>query len=183
MAVDILQDWKDTLAALPKVADTSWAATFAEWYADRVINIETSPALDTTTGFTFPFAEAVFAAALIALTPTTDALAGITGFANAWESAILLTIPTVAPGAFIPPSTPATLFSVVTGTIIDPASTALGKAKIIELASASPVPDPQDSEFPVKFRDATLLLTITVTGLNSVSPTPGPLVAAAVPLL
>lgn len=183
MPIDALQDWKDELENLPKVNDSSWALNFAEWYADRLVNIEAdSSVLDTSAGFVFTFAETTFALALTSLSPTTDPVAGITSFANAWESAILATTVVVAPGAFIPPSDPATTFSAVTGTVIDPPSIAAAKAKIIELGSSSPVDDPQDSEFPVKFREATLLLTITVTGLNSL-PTPTPLVVPLVPLL
>ena len=183
MPVDALQDWKDELENLPKVSDSSWSLNFAEWYADRIVNIEAdSLVLDTSAGFLFTFAEATFALALSSLAPTTDPVAGITNFATAWEGAILASIVVVSPGAFIPPSSPATIFSVVTGTVIDPPSIAAAKAKIIELSSSSPVDDPQDSEFPVKFREATLLLTITVTGLNS-APTPVPLVAPLVPLL
>lgn len=188
MAVDVLQDWKDTLAALPKVADTSWAANFAGWYADRIVGITTNPANLVPVGFTFTFAQPVFAAQLLALTPVGDALSGITGFANAWETALLATTVAVSPGSAIPPPTPPTIFSVVTTTVIDPASIAAGKAKILELVTAPPVADAQNSLFPVKFRDATLLLTITVTGLDSqpppsAGPGPQPLVAANVPLI
>ena len=183
MAVDALSVWKTTLAALPKVADNSWADNFANWYADRIVNITTNPSALVPTGFVFTFAKPVFKSALLALTPTTSALAGITGFANAWESALNATTVVVASGSFIPPSSPHTLFSAVASTIIDPASIAAGKAKIIELVSAPPVADAMNSLFPIKFRDATLLLTITVTGTNSVTPTPGPLTAPLVPLI
>jgi len=188
MAIDPLATWRSTLAALPKVADTSWAANFAGWVADRVVNITTNPAnLTLASPLVFVFNEATFATQLIALTPVSDALSGITGFANAWETAILTTVfpatLNVAPGAFIPPSSPATIFSSVTSVVLTPASIAAAKAKIIELASAPPVSDVNDSEFPVKFRDAFLLLKINVTGLNSVSPTPGPLTASNVPLI
>lgn len=183
MAIDALQIWKDELAALPKVADTSWAANFAAWYADRLAGITTSPSALVPTGFVFTFAEAIFAAQLLSLTPTTSALAGITGFANAWEAALNATTVVVGPGSFKPPSSPATLFSVVATTIIDPPSIALGKAKLLELVTAPPVADPQNSQFPVKFREATLLLTITVSGTNSITPTPTPLTVPLVPLI
>lgn len=186
MAVDPLNTWKTTLKDLPKVADTSWAANFAGWYADRIVNITTDPAALTPVGFSFPFDTATFETQLLALTPTPSALAGIQGFADAWEAAILATTPVVGPGSFIPPSTPETLFSVVTTTIIVPASIAAGKAKILELVSAPAVADAMDSEFPVKFREATLLLKIKVDGLDSTTPGDGgplPLVADNVPLI
>lgn len=186
MAVDILQIWKDELANLPKVTDTSWAANFSAWYADRLTGITTDPAALVPSGFVFTFAESIFAAQLIALTPTTSALDGIQGFADAWEVALNATTVVVAPGSAVPPPSPSTTFSAVTTTVIDPASIAAGKAKLIELVTAPPVADPQDSLFPVKFREATLLLTITVSGLDSTPPGSGgplPLVAANVPLI
>jgi len=88
----------------------------------------------------------------------------------------------VSAGAFIGVSAPPTLFSAVATTLIDPPSILLAKAKILELVTAPPEADAQDSLFPEKFRDATLLLTITVSGTNSVTPTPAPLSAASVPL-
>jgi hypothetical protein len=188
MAIDPLSTWKSELANLPKVADTSWAANFANYYADRIVNITTDPSALVPSGFVFTFAKPVFQSQLLALTPTNSALAGITGFANAWEAAILASTVVVAPGSFKPPTSPTTLFSVVISTIIVPTSIAAGKAKIIELVSAPPVEDAMDSQFPVKFRDATLELKITVTGLDSQpippgGPGPQPLVVANIPLI
>lgn len=183
MAIDPLSTWKTTLAALPKTADNSWADNFANWYADRIAGITTDPSALVPTGFVFTFAKPIFKTQLLALTPTPSALAGITGFANAWETALNATTVVVAPGTFKPPSSPATIFSVVASTIIDPASIAAGKAKIIELVTAPPVDDAMNSQFPIKFRDATLLLTIIITGTNSATPTPSPLTVSNVPLV
>jgi hypothetical protein len=188
MTIDGLGTWQSELALLPKVADTSWANNFASWYADRIIGITTDPTKLVPTGFVFTFAQSLFASSLLSLTPTADTTAGITGFANAWETALNATVAVVGPGSFIPPSTPNTLFSVVTTTTIDPASIALGKAKLLELITAPPVADPLSSLFPEKFRDATLLLTITSIGLDSEpippgGPGPQPLTAANIPLI
>lgn len=190
MPVDPLATWRSTLAALPKVADTSWAANFAAWVAGRVATITTNPTnLTLSAPLVFVFNQALFASQLISLTPTGDALSGITGFADAWKAAIDTTVfpatLNVAPGAFVPPTTPATTFSTVTSVLLDPASVAAAKAKIIELATAAPVADVNDSEFPVKFREAFLLLTITVAGLDS-TPTPAgplPLTVPNIPLI
>ena len=187
MAIDPLSTWKSTLAALPKVANNSWAANFAAWYAGRIVSITPKPANLVPTGFLFTFNQALFASGLIALTPTNNALSGIQGFADAWEAAILTTVYpatlTLLPGTFVPPTSPATLFSVIASVLIVPASIAAAKAKIIELATSPPAADVNDSEFPLKFREATLLLKINVTGTNSVAPTPGPLSALNVPLI
>lgn len=186
MAIDPLITWQNTFAALPQVADNSWALNFATWVYDRVVNIAMNPTQLTGT-LTFIFNKTLFASQLATLTPTLNTLSGVTNFANAWETAILTTVfPTtlnVAAGAFIPPSTPATLFSVINSVILDPASIAAAKAKIIELATTTPTADPYMSEFPKKFREAFLLLTITVTGLDSTAPTPLPLIVNAVQLI
>jgi hypothetical protein len=183
MAVEPLQTWKDELENLPKVADGSWSLNFANWYADMISGIEPDSSALTPSGFVFTFPVAIFASALSALSPTTDAVAGITGFATAWETALLASTSVVGPGSFIPPATPATTFSVVASSLIDPASIAAGKAKLLELVTAPPAADAQDSEFPIKFREATLLLTFTVIGTNSDSPTTAPLTAPLVPFI
>src|SRR5690606_16770869 len=121
----------------------------------------------TSVGFLFPFPIPLFASQLQSLPPTPSALAGILGFATAWETAILATPIVVGPGSSVGSPSPPTTFSVVASTILTPASIAAGKAKILELVTAPAVADATQSEFPVKFREATLLLKFTSTGLDS----------------
>lgn len=182
MAIEALQTWKDELEALPKVADPSWSLSFAGWYADMIANIEPDPLTFVASGFLFTFPTPIFAAGLSSLAPTVDPVAGILGIANAWETALLASLIVMGPGSILSPPSPATTFSVVAASIIDIPSIALGKAKLLELATSPPVADAQDSEFPVKFREATLLLTFTATGVNSIVPVPTPLVAPLNPL-
>lgn len=198
--IDSLAIWRAALIALPKVSDSSWAANFAAFVADRISpigaadgkGIETDPTILTLAsppplGLIFTFPQATFATSLQVLTPTEDPVAGIAGFADAWANSMsTIVFPAtlnVLMGAFVPPSTPATLFSSITAVTIDPASLIAAKAKISELASSTPVADANNSDFPVKFREAFLLLTITVVGLNSIVPTPTPLTVANVPLI
>lgn len=188
--IDPLSVWKSSLAALPKVSDSSWSNNFAGWVADRVVNITTNPSnLVLTSPLIFIFNTSAFAAALLSLAPTTDATAGITAFADAWANTIsTITYPTslsVATGASDPSAIPTYkgTFSTITSVIIQPASILSGKAKIIELASAVPVSDPNDSLFPVKFRDAFLELKIKVVGLDSDPGTPSPLTVSNIPLI
>ena len=188
MAVDLLSTWKSTLAALPQVADTSWAANFANWYAGRIAGIITDPTKLVPTGWTFTFNKSLFTSGLLGLGPTPSAIAGITAFANAWLAAMQASTALMAPGSFVVPTSPKTLFSVVTTTTIDAASTLAAKAKLLELITAPTVDDANNSQFPVKFREATLLLTVTVVGLDSepppsAGPGPQPLTASAVPLV
>jgi hypothetical protein len=143
--------------------------------------------LDVSAGFKFKFLGLTFAAKLASIAPTSDSSKGLKSYADAWEAELLLTVYpvslSVSPGAFKPPSSPATLFSAVTSVVIDPPSIAKGKKKIIELAKAKKAGSPQTSEFAKKFREATLLLTITVVGLDSNPDGPKPLTVAKVPLV
>jgi len=181
--IDALPVWKSTLAALPPTTG-AWSPAFSAWYAGRIIAISPDPLVLVPAGFLFTFNVATFSTMLSALAPVPTAAAGILGFANAWEAALLASTAIMGPGSALVPPSPATIFSVVILTVIDPASIALGKAKLLELATAPPETDANDSLFPEKFRDATLLLTITVTGLNSIPPIVGPLplTAPMVPL-
>ena len=184
MALEPVGTWKSTLAALPSVADSSWASAFASWYSARIATISPDPSVFAAVGFVFTFNAATFQAQLLTLGPTDDPAAGASGFANAWEAAILASTALVAPGSALVPPSPPTTFSVVATTVIDPTSVAAGKAKLLELAAAPPVSDANNSQFPVKFREATALLSITVTGTDS-TPTPAgplPLTAPFVPL-
>lgn len=182
--IDPLSSWKSSLAALAKVTDDSWAANFAAWYGDRIAAISPDPSQLVATGFSFTFEASTFASQLLDLTPVDHAA----GFATAWESAMMASSALCLPGTFKPPTSPLTLFSAVTSTVIDPASIAAGKTILGALATAPAVVDPADSTFPATFRDATLALTISVAGLDSQPPPsagPGPqaLTVAGVALL
>lgn len=181
--IDVLNIWKTTLAKIPKVPDKSFGLNFAKWYFDRIKKIEPKPSVLTPVGFKFPFPTPLFANELEKLPPVPTSLAGITGFANAWEKAIKATVPVLQPGTVFGAPSPSTTFSAIASTVIDPASIVAGKAKLLELVTAPPVADATMSQFAVKFREATLLLTITVTGTNSDTPTPAPLTAPNVPLV
>lgn len=187
MPINPLNAWKSTLAALPKVVDTSWALNFANWYNQRILSVTPDPTVMTPSGFLFVFSAATFATNLMTMPPVMAAPAGMTAFANAWSAAIALTVfPAtlfLAPGTVYGTPSPATTFSAITSVTLNPASLVAAKAKLMELLQAVPVSDPQQSIFPEKFRDATLQLKIDVTGLNSVAPTPAPLVALGVPLV
>lgn len=186
--IDSLDKWKDTFNALPKVGDSSWTDNFANWYKDRIVTIEPDASKLTAVGFVFKFDADIFSAALKALTPTLSAVEGISKMADAWLSAMSLVIYpatlSVSAGSFIGSASPPTLFSAIISVLLDPPSILAAKVKLLELIT-SPRTSGNDSKFPELFREATLLLSITVTGLNSVPPPTGPLplVAALVPLI
>lgn len=184
--IDPLPTWKSELEAIEPAADPVTAAkNLATWYSERIAGIQPDPTALVASGFVFNFALPIFQSQLLALTPVTTPIEGIKKFADAWEAAMLATVVVVAPGSFIPPTSPPTLFSVVLTTLIDPPSIQLGKLKILELVASPPASSAPDSKFADKFFEATSLLTITVTGLDSTPPPAGPLplTAPLVPLV
>lgn len=183
MAIDALSVWKSTMAALPKTTDNTWAANFSGWINDRLASADTDPTqLVNATPLSFVLDDAGMQSDLEALSPSSNATTAIADFADAFEASLNNTVVVVTAGAFIPPSGPTTLFSAVSSTTIDAASITAAKAKINELASEPPVADVDDSKFPEKYREAFLLLTITVIGTDSDGP-PNPLTAAAVKII
>lgn len=174
MAIDTLGTWQSEWALLPLVIDDSWKQNVADYLAARVDN---KLSLQTYGGVpvTFTFNKAAFLAAIAGVsTGTGDGVIKIAlGFSNAVQIAGSLI---VLPGAFIGTNSPATLFSAVASSIITPAGAALGQAKIEELSSAPQVTTALASQFPVKLREAFLLLTADVTGTNSIVPVPTPLI-------
>jgi len=172
MAIDSLVIWQAQWALIPKVSDTSWKQNLADYIAARV---DAKLALSTyVPPGTFTFNKSVFVAGLAGVTSGTGD--GVTKIASAFQSAVqTVGSLVVTPGTAFGAATPAQTFSVVASSVLIAAA---GKAKIEELSSAPLVSDPLLSQFPVKLRDAFLLLTATISGTNSVAPTPGPLVDA-----
>ena len=171
MAIDSLTVWQNGWANLPKVNDDSWKQNLGDYVEARTANMSLAT-YTPSTNVTFSFNKSLFV-------QTLDGVSGanlVPILSDAFELAIIGSPIAVSPGTYIGVSTPATTFSVVSSSLFDLASAALGAAKILELASAPKVSDPLLSDFPIKLRDAFLLLTATVSGTNSVVPTPGPLV-------
>jgi len=170
-------NWKTTFASLPQSDNQSVAA---QNLADAVDGLTTNklevPAI-TGTPASFTFNKSVFKSQIESLSPTDDADQGAENFATAWKSAIDASTMLVVTGASVGIPTPATTFSVVTSTVIDPASSSSAKSTLKnDLKNLPQVSSALASEFGPKFRQAFLNLTVTVTGVNSVAPTPGPLV-------
>jgi hypothetical protein len=169
MSIDALGTWKSELANLPKVGDDSWKSNLADYISDRItskLNLLTySPPVS------FTFNKSAFIAQLSGVTP---ALAnGVEKIADGVVAGITGGL-TVAPGTSFGGETPAETFSVVASSIFDAASLILVDVKIMELESATPVDDVNDSIFPEKIRSGVLLATATVTGTDSVTPPSGP---------
>jgi len=177
--IDPLSSWISLWNLLPLVGDSSWADNQATFVLKRTL----TPGLMGLTGqITFTFQEATFANLLKSIPMTPDKTQSATMIANAWNSAVSTSIMVVAPGAFIGTSTPATLFSVVTSTLLDPSSLLSATQGIVSDLSAAPLSD-DTSARPKAFYKAFKTLTYTVTGTNSIVPTPTPLVAPNLPFI
>jgi len=174
MTIDALAIWQSEWALLPKVSDDSWKTNMASYIAARLDGKLSLSGYLPPTGVSFIFNTAVFISSLSGVTSGTgDGVSKIAqGFKAAAETPGSLI---VAPGTAVGSASPATTFSVVSSSVL---SGSAAEAKIAELASAPLVDSAADSDFPVKLHAAALLLTATVSGLNSVAPTPSPLIDA-----
>ena len=161
------------IAGLAPTPGPDWAFNMASAVASLVNNMVM---LTTVTGATqFTFQQAIFAAQLASIAPGPVAAVQAQLFAQAWASAVQASILVVAPGAFMGAPAPPTLFSVVATSLIDPPSiVAAQSALAVKLAAAAPVPVGIQNAYGTAIHDAFLLLTATVTGINSVSPPVGP---------
>ncbi|UCF50247.1 MAG: hypothetical protein JSU91_01845 [Thermoplasmatales archaeon] len=185
MAIDSLATFQSTFAALPLVETGVWTTNFSDWLDARVTaKAEIAEVTHAVTPFTFD--KATFKSELDKLGVTNSRLDGATAFANAWRVAIDSSTFVTLAGDFVnpPPATSANTWSVVTSSIIDTSSKDTAEAQIItDIVNASNVLDPLNSDLPKILRDAFLNLTISITGLNSVAPTPAPLNVSGASLL
>lgn len=176
MATDALATWKSTFKTdIPNAKSKSEGAqNFANW-ADARVTSKIKCAVIQGGNITYTFNKATYKTALENLPLAKTALEGISNFANAWLSAINLTVVVMAVGSSIGVPSNATTWSAITTTTVDSASKTLGVNKIKELVSSPKASDPANSEVPIKLREAFLLETITTTGLDSTPPAGGPL--------
>jgi len=150
MTVDSLQVYTNTLEALPKVE--VWAANFAKWVADRTIDAELEESAEAD--FTFEYGQSSLKTELELLGINPSLSDAISDFSDAWETGLNASVLTTLT---------AVGFGSITKTEFDLATVTAGKAKIQELENSPPTPT-SESKFPEKFRDATLGLTVTITG-------------------
>lgn len=178
MALEDQTTWGLFFKDLPKVSDDSWIDTLVAYLENRINENLKLIGYFPENGNSIVLNSSYIKSAISSSNASTGDL--IEKLASGLKSAV--TLPntlTVSSGSYILIDTPATKFSLVTLSIINSASASLLEAKILELLTAPLVENAKDSQFPVKIRDAFLLLTATISGTNSVSPTPGPLIDAA----
>lgn len=175
MAIGDVAAWRTAFGAMEKVADDSWKANLANTLDGLVTSKLSSPGLfdpDDKPAAVFTFAKSTFQAALSDALPST--------LQSALASALSASSIVVPTGSYIgSPGNLATTFSAVASAVLDPTSITAAAAKLLELLNQTPVSDPDQAPGPATFREAFLLLTMTTTGTNSVTPTPGPLTDAA----
>jgi len=182
MAIDNIGVWRSTFNALPKVLNKSWAAAFATWVDDRVTGKAQLTGITTATP-PFTFSKSTFQAQLEALKVTSISAIGGNNFGTAWEAAINASLTlTVVAGDFTAPGDATTWSSVTLAEIDAPSVLAAKAALIAALTNSNKCNNTANSDFPKSFRDAFLMLTGSVTGMNSL-PIPTPFDVLLVPLM
>lgn len=139
-----------------------------------------------TGSVTFTFKKDIFANMLKLAVPSPSPFSGAQAIATAFQVACLSSTIVVAPGAFVGAPTPPTTFSVVISSLLDPPGIAAGYSIVFgTLTTMSAVPDAAEGIVGPAIRKGFTMLTVTVTGLNSVPPPvgPQPLVAPLLPVM
>lgn len=176
MAIDSEQVWKDEFKKLPQVSSSTSDGmnNLADFVAARVAGMKIGSPITGTSSFTFN--RSAFVSSLLSLAPVQDT-SGLIAIATAWQTSALASTMFVSPGASIGAATPATTFAAVV-TVVNPASVAAAYTILLSnLSSLQPVAE--DPMFPVYLRNAFLMIQYTLTGLNTVVPTPVTITAGA----
>ena len=134
MSLEALSIWQSTFETdIPPVADASWPDSFTDWYADRFDSPNLSlPGLTIASPPTpVVFGKSSFKTIFSTLAPGLSQSAAMNIVANAWEAGLLASTIGVVAGDSVGTPSPATTWSSVTSSLIDPASIALCKLKIL----------------------------------------------------
>ena len=174
MALESENTWTTEFSTLPKVSDNSWIDNLLDYLEGRVnSNLKLIGYLPED-GNSFTLNRAIIRASIEQSNSETGDL--VSTLATGIKNSVLQTgTLAVQSGSYIEVSSPATTFSSVSNSVIDPPSSILLENKILELLNSEPVEDANASEFPIKIRSAFLLLTAIIVGTNSVTPTPSPI--------
>ena len=173
MAIPPAIVFQNKIASLKPTSATDWAPNLAAAVASLVNGmVSLSPLMGS---ITFTFQQSVFATQLMSIPPGNMAAVQANLIATAWASAVQASTLVVAPGSFLGVPAPPTLFSVVMVSMIDAASIASAKAFLAaQLSAAQPVSIGVQNKFGSAIHDAFLMLTATVSGLNSIPSPSGP---------
>lgn len=180
--IDALDIWLDEFDKLPQDPTGDMSPTnLANFVDDRVTG-----KLDTSTAIvkwepapSFTWQKSIFESTLRAISkvPSSSPIIPAIKIATGWQSATLASKVTIQPQAKMDPPFPATTGIAATATcIIDPASVALGYALLVaKLSGVIPVNTRKESVFPRAIRDAFLLVTVTISGIDTTPPPTGPI--------
>ena len=182
MPIDKLDIWLDKFAALPQDPTGDLAPrNIAEFVDQRV-----SSKLETNTNMvqwtpapTFTWQKSIFESTLKILCkiPSPLAIIPATSLATSWQTATLASSFAIQPQAKMNKPLPATNGIAATAVaVIDPPSVALAYAYLLpQLIAVPATSDPKEAVFPKAVRQAFLMLTYTITGVDT-TPTPaGPI--------
>lgn len=175
--LDPVDAWTAAFASLPLVGDVSWASNLA----DKVDSLVTGKLQinEISPPSSFTFQKAIFESQLQPILPVLPPVGAI-AFAAAWGAAMQASTMVVGAGASVGAPGPATTFSAPPATLLLPASIASAQAVLAAaIIAAPPVPDAFASTIAASMRTAFTSVLASVTGTNSVTPTPGPLVLPA----
>lgn len=192
MAIDGQTTWQADWDAVPIDSDgTHYAsniANFIDAHSTGKMVLETPP-----TGFNSPsppaftYGKAACQSALAGI--TFGAANGAQKIADAWQAGVTAgTLVVPALSALTNPSTPASKFAAPPTVVVDPASLTSAHAGLLSSLQNAPLadgtyaqslvnPSLTPTQFPVALRTAFLALKYTLTGLNSVAPTPATITA------
>jgi hypothetical protein len=166
--------WRDRFAELKIVNDISWASNIAS-LTDELTTGKLQ-ITEITPPSSFTFNKAIFQAQLlpIVFAPTPIPQLAI---AAAWGAAMTASTMVVSSGASVGAPSPATTFSAPPVTLLLPPTIAAAQAALAAtLIAAVPVPDAKQGILGPALRTAFITVKASVTGINSITPTPTPLV-------
>lgn len=182
MAIDSLDIWLDEFEKLPQdpTGDQS-PRDLANYINDRVTRkMETSSSVvKWSPEPSFTWQKAIFENVLriICKIPSPETVTPAIKLATAWKEATLISTFSIQPQAKMNPPAPATTgIAASAGAVIDPSSVALGFTYLVsQLSSILPARTRQESAFPRAFRQAFLMLTVTISGVDTTTPPAGPI--------
>jgi hypothetical protein len=182
LATDPLDIWLDEFEKIPQDPTGDLAPkNLADFVDQRVTRkLETSSqVVQWTPAPTFTWQKATFESTLRILCkiPSVLPLTPAIQMATAWKTATLISTFMIQPQAKMNPPAPATTgIAATAGAVIDPASVELAYVYLVaQLGSVVPVSNQKGAVFPRAFRQAFLMVTYTISGIDTTPPPAGPI--------
>jgi hypothetical protein len=180
--IDSLGVWLDEFEKIPQDMTGDMAPkNLADFVDQRVTGkLDTSKSIvQFAPPPSFTWQKGIFESTLriICKIPSPDPISPAIKMATAWQQATLASTFTVQPQAKMNKPFPATSGIVATSvSLIDPASVAAAFAYLVaELSGVKPVSVQKEAVFPKAIRQAFMMLTVTITGIDTKTPPAGPI--------